>query len=200
MGEIIRSCISSKYPSKQHRNLISRWIGFGTPDPSKIHDCTENRISLIGYGDLINGSAHLYHLPLPPSLSGIIGKRRITVTLAYFSPIFPETQKYLGSDLWFNLENVQLNTHRKEADNKTVLRGTVQHEIFEGEDTSPFDDGDTLDIRVNCRELAGKHDYSIRYGLIVSLEVAEELNIPVYDEVRTRIAPLIQISPISIES
>jgi hypothetical protein len=199
MGDIIKNAIDSTFPPQQLRNWISRWIGYGTPDFSKIQNCPENRISLIGFGKLSNGQAHLYHLPLPPSLSGIIGKRRITVTLAYFSPIFPGTQKYLGSDLWFALKNILLNTKRKESDNKTVQRGTVQHEIFEGEDATIFDDGDTLDIQVNCREFAGKHNYQIPYSIIVSLETAEELNIQVYDEVRTRIAPPIQISNISVE-
>lgn len=200
MEDIIKNCIPPTSSSYQQKNWISRWVGFGTPDLSIIQECPENRISLIGYGKLLNGQVHLYHLPLPPSLSGMRGRRRITVTLAYFSPIFPETQKYLGSDLWFELRNVQLNAKRKETDYRTVQRGTVQHEIFEGEDASPFEDGDTLDIRVNCREFAGDHEYSIPYGLIVSLEIAEELNIQVYDEVRTRITPPIHITPINIES
>jgi len=198
MENILNHCIPSASSSYQQKNWINRWIGFGTPDLSVIQECPENRISLIGYGSLENDEAHLYHLPLPPSLSGRKGKRRITITLAYFSPIFPETQKYLGSDLWFNLENEQLNTSRKESDYRTVQRGSVQHEILEGEDATPFEDGDTLDIRINCREYAGKHRDSIPYGLMVSLETAEELKIPVYDEVRTRIAPPIQISNIPV--
>jgi len=34
------------------------------------------------------------------------------------------------------------------------------------------------------------------YGLVVSLEVAEGIDIPIYDEVRTRIAPTIEIRAI----
>ena len=75
-------------------------------------------------------------------------------------------------------------------------RGTVQHEVYDSENyILPFTDGETLSIKVNCREDAGKIQEPIKYGLAVSLEVAEGIEIPIYNEIRTRVAPQISIRP-----
>ena len=50
---------------------------------------------------------------------------------------------------------------------------------------------------MNCREDAGKIQSPIAYGLVVSLEVAEGVDIAVYNEVRTRISPAIQIQQVA---
>ena len=58
-------------------------------------------------------------------------------------------------------------------------------------------DGETISIKVNCRADAGKLPESIHYGLAVSLEVAAGLSIPVYQEIRTRIRPEVEIKTAS---
>ena len=65
--------------------------------------------------------------------------------------------------------------------------------MFKGRKAEPFIDGDVIKIKVNCREDAGKIQNPVSYGLAVSLEVAEGIDIAVYNEIRTRIAPAIQI-------
>jgi len=157
--------------------------------------CHEQRITLLGFGQLCDGEAHVFHLPLPSSLSGRREKRKLTVTLAYLSPLAASTQKYRVASLWYEIINDPLGVARTEADWRAVKRGTVQHEIFEGEDARPFTDDDTLDIKVNCRNDAGKIETPVRYGLIVSLEVAQGVNIAVYDEIRTHIATTVMIRP-----
>ena len=74
-------------------------------------------------------------------------------------------------------------------------RGTLQHGIFEGEFANEINDGDDLLIKVNCREHADKIDKPIPYGLFVSLEVKQDVNIAIYDEIRTRIQPRVIITP-----
>ena len=91
------------------------------------------------------------------------------------------------------MNNNGLAPTRSDADWRAVRRGTVQHEVFEGQRAEPFIDGEVIEIKVNCREDAGKIHNSVAYGLAVSLEVAEGLDIAVYNEIRTRIAPAIQI-------
>ena len=54
-------------------------------------------------------------------------------------------------------------------------------------------DGDTLMIQVNCRKDAGKIEQPEPYGLVVSLEVAEGVDVAIYEEVRTRIAVPVQV-------
>jgi hypothetical protein len=115
------------------------------------------------------------------------------VTLAWLSPILASTQKYRTASLWFETINNGLAPSRQNADWQSVKRGTVQHEIFEGQRAEPFIDGDVIEIKVNCREDAGKIQNSVAYGLAVSLEVAEGVDIAVYNEIRTRIAPAVRI-------
>jgi hypothetical protein len=81
----------------------------------------------------------------------------------------------------------RLNTDRVCADWQTVQRGTMQHEIFEGDDAVPFIDGATIRLKVNCRADAGRLDERVPYGLAVTLEAAEALRVPVYQEVAERI-------------
>ena len=76
---------------------------------------------------------------------------------------------------------------RQYANHRAVQRGTVQHEVLEGNGAVPFQDGDNIVIKVNCRSDAGPITEPIRYGLAVTLEVAEHLDIPIYQEVRDRI-------------
>ena len=159
----------------------------------RVLGCTEQRATMLGFGQLSNGAAHVFRLPLPPSLGARSEWRRLTVTLAWLSPISASNQKYRNARLWFDISKDKLTLTRKNADGNAVQRGTVQHEIFEGQSADPFIDGEGLEIKVNCREDAGKIEKPVAYGLIVSLEVAEGVDIAVYNEIRTRIAPVIQI-------
>ncbi len=178
---------------RQYKSLLARWMGYGLPQIDRVLDCTDQRATLLGYGELYDGEAHVFRLPLPPSLSVRQERRRLTVTLAWLSPISANTQKYRTASLWFETINNSLAPSRQNADWQTVKRGTVQHEVFEGEGAEPFIDGDVIEIKVNCREDAGKIQSPVAYGLAVSLEVAEGVDIAVYNEIRTRIAPPIQI-------
>ena len=67
------------------------------------------------------------------------------------------------------------------------------YKIFVGEKAEVIADGDSISIQVNCREESKKIISPIPYGLAVTLEVAEGLDIPIYNEIRARIAPAIQI-------
>ena len=74
-------------------------------------------------------------------------------------------------------------------------RGTVQHEVFEDRRAIPFEDGENLVIKVNCREDAAAFSEPIRYGLAVTLEVMEgvEISIPIYQEIRERLGVRIPV-------
>jgi hypothetical protein len=66
-------------------------------------------------------------------------------------------------------------------------RGTVQHEILEGEEATAYGDGRSIQIPVNCRAQTGKLDEIIPYALAISLEVAPRTPIPIYDQIRARL-------------
>ncbi len=95
--------------------------------------------------------------------------------------------------MWFEVEGGTLAPNRQEAEWRATRRGTVQHEIFEGEKAVPISIGDSLTIKVNCRKDAARIQEPVAYGLVVSLEVAEGLDIAIYNEIRTRIASAVEI-------
>jgi hypothetical protein len=81
------------------------------------------------------------------------------------------------------------------VDDKAATRGTVQHEIYEGDDALAYVDGATFKCKVNCFADAGKLEGAVRFALCVSLEVAEGSEIQVYKEIRERISPTVGIHP-----
>jgi len=196
-GDINQYLESALNPSNNNnnriKNWISQWAGYGISDINKVLDCNEQRATMVGFGKLNDDEANIFRLPLPPSLSSLREKRKLTVTLAWLSPIASNTQKYRVAYLWFEVEDESLLTQRKEVDWRSARRGTLQHEVFEGERAVAIDDGDYIKIKVNCKNDAGKIEQAIPYGLVVSLEVAEGLDVPIYNEIKTRIATQIKI-------
>ena len=185
----------------EFRLRIQQLLGFGAPDFARCSDCTAHRATMLGWGSLSVDQAEEFRIPLPPSLSGVPGLRRLTVTLAYFSPINPRSQKHLSSNLWFTVglkppgQGMLLNVKRSECNDKAVVRGTIQHEVFEGEQRTVFSDDDALAIQVNASEQAAGFNRPVRYGLAISLEVAENIDVPVYAEVAAKIRTPVGIRP-----
>lgn len=195
-GEIeerLRTILRTPANGRKMRSLISRWLGYGVPDFDRVLACTEQRATMLGYGQLSDEKAHIFRLPLPPSLGARREQRRLTVTLAWMSPIAANTQRYRSAGLWFEVNGNALAVERREIDTKASRRGTVQHEIFEGTSAVAITDGANLDIKVNCRKDAAKLQTPVAYGLAVTLEVAEGIDIAIYEEIRSRIVPAVEI-------
>lgn len=195
-GEIetrLRAILGSPSNGRQMRTLISRWIGYGVPDVNRVLACTEQRATLLGFGRLSDGEAHLFSLPLPPSLGARHEWRRLAVTLAWMSPVAASTQRYRSAGLWFEVDGDAIATSRAEVDNKASRRGTVQHEVFVGDRAIAITNDANLSVKVNCREDAAKIRRPVAYGLAVTLEVAEGIDVAIYEEIRTRIASVVEI-------
>ena len=201
-GERLDILLKAGGDGKKIRNRISKWLGYGVADFEKALGCNPQRATLLGFGQLNNGEAHVYQLPLPPSLNAQRTWRKFTVTLAWLSPVVSTTQRYREAKLWFEFEDgkksrekleSKLNVKGIDSDSNATRRGTVQHEIFEGKTAVAISGEDFLRIKINCRKDARKISSPISYGLIVSLEVAEGVDLPIYNEIRTRIAPAVEI-------
>jgi len=169
------------------RNHIARYLGYGAVRLERVLGCENHRVTVISATEIADGEGHLYELPLPPSLSGVVGVRRLTVTLAWFTPINPSHRDYRRAGLWVSKPESALNVNRSDADWQTVQRGTMQHEIFEGDAAVAYIDGAAIRLKVNCRADAGRLDDRIPYALAVTLEAGEDLRVPVYQEVAERI-------------
>jgi hypothetical protein len=206
-------------PTSLGKDDISRFLGYGSPFLERVLACTEERATLVGCGTISDEQGHRYRLPLPPSLSGRREWRGLTVTLAWLSPINPRHQSYRKAALWVEphgqrreeihidrlgrkrkgqgkpIEEYEatgrLDVKRREADWRAVRRGTVQHERLDGDRATAFVDGDEIHLQVNCRADAGKLEGEVPYGFVVSLEVAEGVGIPVYEEIRNRLQILV---------
>ncbi len=168
---------------------VHKWIGYGVPNIKRVQEYAKNRITLIGYGELVQDTAALYELPLPFNFSKQKMYRCLTVTLASFTPIRPATQKYRSSQIWFNLEPGDKNhgLKRLDADDKAVARGTLQHERFGGNSAVVWGEDDILGIKINCR--ADAHDFTeqIPYALFATFEIAPEHNIDVYEKIAEKV-------------
>ena len=79
---------------RAQQDFITRFAGYGLADIDRALTCTEQRATLIGVGELKDGEALEFQDPLPPSLIAQTVKRRLTITLAWFSPVNTRNAKY----------------------------------------------------------------------------------------------------------
>jgi hypothetical protein len=167
------------------KDHISRFYGYGVANLQRSLHCTAQRATALGWGELGDAEAAIYEMPLPPSLSGVIAPRRLTITAAYFAPIRLRNRIHRAAELYILPDLQTLRLRRVAADARSVRKGTVQHEVLVGDGAVPFLSGDSVKIQVNCRSLAGTLADKVPYGLAVTLETSAAL--PIYDEVSVRL-------------
>ena len=188
----LENALKTASNSRRFKEVVSRYLGYGSVDIDRVLACTEQRGTVLGCGEIQKNKRHEYRFPLPPDLSGQQVWRRMVVTMAWFSPINPSHRNLREAKLSFqppNNNRSPLNIKREDADHHQVLRGTVQHEILEGSgQISAYQDGEYISLHVTCKADATAHlDEKIPYGLAVTLEVEEGVDIPIYSQIRDRI-------------
>ena len=183
-----QSVLMNSNNRRMFRDYVSRFIGYGYADVAKATTCTAQRVTALGFGDIRDGDAHEYSLPLPPSLAATTEWRRLTITLSWLTPVNIGNQKYRIGHLWFSPSNNDVASDRMYSDWRAVQRGTLQHEVFEGSDAVAFGDGENIVVKINCRSDASDIIAPVHYGLAVTLEVAQGVSLPIYQEVRDRLA------------
>lgn len=181
--------ISSAFPDAdwhlQYR-LKQQFFGFGIVDVGRCLSGSDERATALAWGSINHEEGHVYQLPLPPSLASKTELRRLTATLAWISPLNARHQNYRRAQLWIDTDE-SLASQVVGLDAQAARRGTIEHRVWEGIKAVPFVDGDKLIVTVNCKADAGKLTQPVPYALVVSLEVAVEAQISVYDEVAARI-------------
>lgn len=176
------------------QNFVARLVGYGMSDIDRALECTEQRATLLGVGELADGKGMEFRAPLPPCLIAQAVKRRLVITLAWFTPTNARHAKYRAARMWIKPPHNEFGVSRSDCDWQHVLRGTLQHEVFEGENALAFVEGDELVFKVNCAEDGGTLTQSVPFALCVSLEVGEGINLPVYQEVRELVMTRVSIS------
>jgi hypothetical protein len=190
------SALKNTSNSRQFKEVISRYIGYGAPEIERVLTCTEQRATVLGFGEIAENEVHEYDFPLPVALSAQKLWRRLVVTLAWLSPINPDHRDLREAKLEIEpggagWDGIALKLKRQDGDHNQVLRGTVQHEVLDGNNlVEAYQDGEMLRIRVVCKKDAtARLDELIPYGLAVTLEVKEDVGIPIYQQVRAAIRP-----------
>ncbi len=198
----ITAALKTPENSRQFKEVMARYLGYGSVAIDRVLACTEQRGTILGCGEIRENEIHEYRLPLPPGLSSSQVWRRMVVTLAWFSPVNPDHRNFREAKLklspvgrWGDLP---LKLARQDADDDQVLRGTVQHEVLEGsKQIAAYQDGDSILLQVACKKDATANlDDAIPYGLAVTLEVAEGIQIPIYEQLRTRLQPQVAVGAV----
>jgi len=185
--------------SRRFKEVMARYLGYGVVNIERVLACAEQRGTVLGCGEIQEDQIHEYRFPLPIDLSGSKTWRRMVVTLAWFSPINPAHRNLREAKLAFQSTDkwdaLPLKLERVDSNHNQVLRGTVQHEVFEGtSQISAYQEDGHILLHVTCKADATERlDQAIPYGLAVTLEVAEGVNIPIYAQIRTRIKQQVAI-------
>jgi hypothetical protein len=187
--------------SRQFKQVIARYLGYGSVDIERVLTCTAQRATVLGCGEIRENEVHEYAFPVPPGFSAQRVWRRLVVTLAWLTPINPDHRNLREAKLTLEpggggWTDQVLRLDRQDGDHNQVKRGTVQHEVLEGKSQiQAFEDGETLRIRITCKKDATTRlDSVIPYGLAVTLEAKED--IPIYQDVRARIKQPVRIAPV----
>ncbi len=180
--------------SQRRRRSLTQMLGFGVLDPLRAITASRTRACVIGAGAILKDQRHSFRFPLPPSLSNYAGWRRLTVTLAWFSPIVPRTQQYRVAHLSFSSPRDQLKVRPTQVDHNVNGKGTVLHEVLVGERAAGYTVDDELVIDVDCRFRVGKLNKPVRFGLAASLEVGHDTQIDVHDEISYRLRAQVSAS------
>lgn len=177
------------------RAAISRFLGHGRAQPGLALTADDHRPVLIQAGRLSVDHTHSYDLPLPPSLAGITAERRLTLTLAWLTPINPRHRAYrmAALDLTYVAGRDAPFGERQEVDNHAAGRGTLQHEALMSKRAVPYGTNETTTLEIACRAVAGDLDDEIPYALLVTIETPTTL--PIYDEIRQAISTRVAVRP-----
>lgn len=81
---------------------------------------------------------------------------------------------------------------------ETAMANRTLHEkLAGGSKISAFQDGDDIILQIRCyKDACEKRDDRIPYGLALTLEIAEEAGIPIYQQIRERIKLKIPNAPV----
>ena len=189
--EVIRSVLEEEgMPTGKMRDAIACVLGFGKVNPELVLSSDDHRATLMGAGVAFHENEAIWSIPLPPSLAGKQGRRRLAVTLAWFTPPPIRAQTVRSVKLSFKAENYAWVARERQADHNGVQRGTVHHEVFEGDEVTVFAPDGELRIHVECNDRERDHrpePIGIPYALLATIEAAPNLGVPVYDEVKAGI-------------
>ena len=176
---------------KERKDNVTRFLGYGIPDYYKAVKCAENRVTILGFGDIDSNNADQVLIPLPDSIENELTRKMITVTLAWFTPINVRHQAYrkLKLETNFNTSNLKWLGVERRSENQpsyyTVGQGTLLNATVHGRKAASLIEDGNLNLQVVARDQAGEKQATARYGLAVTIKTGD--NLPIYDEIRNKL-------------
>lgn len=190
--------------TRQHqkrRANFQRQFGLGCPNVDEAIACLGNRATLWGVGSVGENNAAEFVVPLPASLSGRRGLRKLTATVAWFSPIVTGVRSYKSVRLIVqdpdDAAHLLTGPMKGQPDQRETARGTLFHRTWEGRQARRFVDGSKVVIPVSRMPdpaVDGLFPELLTFGIAVTLET-EAVNVPIYVEVRDQLAvrPVVRV-------
>lgn len=186
---------------QQRRRELTQLLGYGPVDGGRVATAQRVRAVLIGAGSIGKDKRQTFHFPLPPMLAATTQWRRLTITLGWLSPVNTRSQKHRMARLSFEPPRTEIGAEPIEADHNAIVRGTVQHQVLEGQAAVAFTSGDALAINVDCRIDAGRLDAPVRYAIAASIEVSAtvqadlhaQVKLGIQEQVRLRVREQIEV-------
>jgi len=177
--------VAEETAGRRSRQMVARMVGYGRSSPEQVLRCDDHRVTAFSAGTLVDGAADAYRFPLPASLASRTALRRLTITLAWLTPINPEHRAYRRAALAVEPGGLPNSFgERMDVGAYDGRRGTVQHAVLEGRRAVPYAPSKTIELVVSCRADAGVLEAAVPYALFVTLEVPQGIQLPIYQEVR----------------
>lgn len=213
--EIPKECVSLLC-NLEDKNALYKLCGYGIPNLDNANFSDLNRVILYSENQLPFDMFHVYEVPIPDNFIATNGQRKITVTLAFDSPVRHTRLDYLGTNMAFCLirgKSVEEVAEAFRLRNKTEGKidrlsstsfdckfepsssirnsGTLQKGEFIMS-KSPKDYGDTYYLVVNCIQNWSPDTCSPqKYAVFVAL--SHEAQIDMYAQIQARLEIPIQI-------
>ncbi len=179
---------SGRQNGRQRTANVLRHFGFGVPDVEEVRGCIASRATLWATGAVGENDGKLFRLPLPISLSGHYGVRRLSATLAWLTPVQSGRRAYKGVRLRVEEPDFKIICSKATGgQSERKPRGTIYHRVWEGTAARTFVAGRALELRVSREPDQGDElPDVIEFGLAVTIET-EDNGVPVYEEVREQL-------------
>ncbi len=209
IARFAQECAPDPNQHARAREEVCRYYGHGVLDDARMREAPPFGATLIGLGTLRKDRAALFHVPLPPSLSGERVGRSMIVTLAWFSPVRATRARYRlaaldavahGYDMFDGLvpdDGWALALKSNQLDANLIKRGTVwsRRLVQSAAATPTFSDRMALPIRVQCRDSSGgglSPDDDIRFALVVTMEVEATASFDIHAEIEAQLRVSLQ--------
>ncbi len=189
--ELCGRAIGTDVDRSSLRDHLSGLLGYGALRPERSLGCSPTRVTAVGGGQIHAEHRVVHTFPVPACLHARRDWRRLTITLAWFTPINPGDRRYRVARLRLQTprDEPPLNVISSQVHGNASVRGTVQHAILEKDDAViDVGDNEVFEFAVTCAAEAGELTEPVPYALVVSLETAEGTELPIYQQVAERMA------------